>query len=54
MRRLARRLHNFGRDGLVTFGFLAIRIALWHIWAKAQGKPMQALLGGAQRQAMPA
>lgn len=54
MRRLARRLHNFGRNGPVTFGLSAIDIALWDIRAKAQGRPLHALLGGAQRQAVTA
>lgn len=54
MRRLFRRLHSFGRNGPVTFGLSAIDIALWDIRAKAEGRPLHALLGGAQRAAVPA
>lgn len=54
MRRLFRRLHNFGRNGPVTFGLSAIDIALWDIRAKAEGRPLHALLGGAQRASVPA
>ena len=48
-RLLARRFHNFGRNGPVTFGISAIDIALWDIRAKAEGKPLHALLGTAAR-----
>ena len=54
MRMLARRFHNFGRNGPVTFGLSAIDIALWDIRAKAVGKPLHALLGGAARDSVPA
>ncbi len=53
-RRLARRFHNFGRNGAVTFGLSAIDIALWDIRAKAEGKPLHRLLGDAARPAVPA
>jgi L-alanine-DL-glutamate epimerase-like enolase superfamily enzyme len=53
-RRLARRLHNFGRNGAVSFGISAIDIALWDIRARAAGKPLHALLGDAARPAVPA
>ncbi|MBP0465502.1 mandelate racemase/muconate lactonizing enzyme family protein [Roseomonas sp. PWR1] len=53
-RMLARRFHNFGRNGPVTFGISAIDIALWDIRAKAAGKPLHALLGPAARPAVPA
>jgi len=52
--RLQRRLHNFGRNGAVTFAIAAIDIALWDIAAKAQGKPLHALLGTAARASVPA
>ena len=54
MRLLGRRLHNFGRDGAVTFGLSAIDIALWDLAGKAAGKPLHALLGGAARTRVPA
>lgn len=54
MRMLARRFHNFGRNGPVTFGLSAIDIALWDIRAKAEGKPLHALLGPAARREVPA
>ncbi len=44
MRRLARRFHNFGRNGPVTFALSAIDIALWDIAARAAGLPLSALL----------
>ena len=53
-RMLARRFHNFGRNGPVTFGISGIDIALWDIKAKAAGKPLHALLGKAARKRVPA
>ena len=53
-RMLARRFHNFGRNGPVTFGLSAIDIALWDIRARAEGRPLHALLGSAARTAVPA
>lgn len=53
-RMLARRFHNFGRNGPVTFGISAIDIALWDIRARAAGRPLHALLGDAARPAVPA
>jgi L-alanine-DL-glutamate epimerase-like enolase superfamily enzyme len=53
-RMLARRFHNFGRNGPVTFGISAIDIALWDIRAKAAGVPLHALLGDAARPVVPA
>ena len=44
----ARRFHNFGRNGPVTFALSAIDIALWDIRAKAEGVPLHALLGGTE------
>ena len=54
MRKLARRFHNFGRNGPVTFALSAIDIALWDIRAQAEGVPLHALLGAAARPAVPA
>ncbi len=54
MHRMAKRFHNFGRNGAVTFGLSGIDIALWDIAAKAQGKPLHALLGSANRARVPA
>jgi L-alanine-DL-glutamate epimerase-like enolase superfamily enzyme len=54
MKALARRFHNFGRNGAVTFALSGLDIALWDIAGKAAGKPLHALLGGAQRQRVPA
>lgn len=53
-RMLARRFHNFGRNGAVTFRISAIDIALWDIRAKAAGRPLHALLGDAGRTLVPA
>jgi L-alanine-DL-glutamate epimerase-like enolase superfamily enzyme len=54
MRALHRRFHNFGRNGPVTFALAGLDIALWDIAAQAAGKPLHALLGGAQRARVPA
>lgn len=54
MRMLARRFHNFGRNGAVSFGLSAIDIALWDIRAKAAGVPLHRLLGEAGRASVPA
>jgi L-alanine-DL-glutamate epimerase-like enolase superfamily enzyme len=51
---LARRFHNFGRNGPVGFAISAIDIALWDIRARAAGLPLHALLGGAARARVPA
>ena len=51
---LARRFHNYGRNGPVSFGLAAIDIALWDIAAKARGLPLHALLGDAARASVPA
>ena len=54
MARLARRFHNFGLNGAVTFALSGIDIALWDIAAKVAGKPLYALLGGKRRNRVPA
>ncbi|WP_424812431.1 mandelate racemase/muconate lactonizing enzyme family protein [Roseococcus sp. YIM B11640] len=51
---LARRFHNFGRNGPVTFALSGIDIALWDLKAKREGKPLHALLGTAARTRVPA
>ncbi len=48
-RMLARRFHNFGRNGPVSYAISAIDIALWDITAQRAGRPLHALLGGAGR-----
>lgn len=53
-RMLARRFHNFGRNGPVSFGISAIDIALWDIAARAAGVPLHVLLGDGGRKAVPA
>lgn len=46
---LQQRLHIFGRYGIAMFAISGFDIALWDIAAKAQGKPLHALLGPALR-----
>ncbi|MBU8539497.1 mandelate racemase/muconate lactonizing enzyme family protein [Falsiroseomonas tokyonensis] len=53
-RMLARRFHNYGRNGPVGFGLSAIDIALWDIAGKAAGVPLHVLLGNGRRDAVPA
>jgi D-galactarolactone cycloisomerase len=54
MTRLARRFHNFGLNGAVTFALSGVDIALWDIAAKVAGQPLHALLGGKRRGRVPA
>lgn len=54
MAALHRRLHNFGRNGPVTFALSALDIALWDIAARAAGQPLHVLLGRAGRARVPA
>lgn len=51
---LARRFHNFGRNGPVTFGISGLDIALWDLKAQRAGVPLHALLGAAARPRVPA
>jgi len=53
-RMLARRFHNFGRNGPVTFGISGLDIALWDLKAQRAGQPLHALLGKAARRRVPA
>jgi len=46
---IQRRLHIFGRFGIAAFALSGLDIALWDIAGKISGKPLHALLGGAQR-----
>src|ERR1700757_3854109 len=41
-----KRLHIFGRSGVIMFGISAINIALWDILGKVFGQPVHRLLGG--------
>ncbi len=54
MRMLARRFHNFGRSGPVTFALSGLDIALWDLAAQRAGQPLHALLGTAGRARVPA
>ncbi len=53
-RMLARRFHNFGRNGPVVFAVSAIDIALWDLAAQRAGVALHALLGPAGRRRVPA
>ena len=43
-----------GNGGIVSFGISAIDMALWDIAGKAAGQPLYAMLGGRQRERVPA
>ncbi len=51
--KLQRDLHLFGRYGITVFAISGLDIALWDIAGKVAGKPLHALLGGAQRTSVP-
>lgn len=53
-RHLQQSLHLFGRYGITMFAISGIDIALWDIAAKAAGKPLHQLLGGATHATIPA
>lgn len=50
---IQKRLHIFGRFGITAFALSGLDIALWDLAAKAAGKPLHALLGGAKRERLP-
>jgi L-alanine-DL-glutamate epimerase-like enolase superfamily enzyme len=47
---IQKRLHIFGRFGITAFALSGLDIALWDLAGKAAGRPLHALLGGAQRE----
>ncbi|MGZ5852691.1 MAG: mandelate racemase/muconate lactonizing enzyme family protein [Xanthobacteraceae bacterium] len=51
---LARKLHNYGRAGPVSFALSALDIALWDIAGQVADKPLHRLLGGNPVARMPA
>jgi D-galactarolactone cycloisomerase len=51
---LARKLHNYGRNGPVSFALSGVDIALWDIAGQVAGKPLHRMLGGAQVTRLPA
>jgi D-galactarolactone cycloisomerase len=51
---LHRRLHNYGRNGPVSFAIAGIDIAVWDIAGKAAGKPLHAMLGPGGHRVVPA
>jgi L-alanine-DL-glutamate epimerase-like enolase superfamily enzyme len=53
-RELQQRLHLHGRYGITMFAISAIDIALWDAASKKAGAPLAELLGGRQRDTLPA
>ncbi|MCB1509841.1 MAG: mandelate racemase/muconate lactonizing enzyme family protein [Hyphomicrobiaceae bacterium] len=53
-RALQQRLHLHGRYGITIFGISAVDIALWDLAAKAKGVSLAALVGGRDREVLPA
>src|SRR3954449_10168900 len=54
MDQIQRNLHLFGRYGITMFAISGLDIALWDLAAKIEGVPLNRLLGGARRPAIPA
>jgi len=54
MRMLIYRVHGVGRAGPVMYALSGLDIALWDILGKAKNQPIYKLLGGAQREKLPA
>jgi L-alanine-DL-glutamate epimerase-like enolase superfamily enzyme len=54
MEQVQRNMHLFGRYGITMFAISALDIALWDLAAKAEGVPLNRLIGGAKREKIPA
>jgi L-alanine-DL-glutamate epimerase-like enolase superfamily enzyme len=54
MKMLIYRVHGIGRAGPVMYALSGVDIALWDILGKAKNQPIYKLLGGAQREKLPA
>ena len=54
MRMLIYRVHGVGRAGPVMYALSGLDIALWDILGNAKNQPIYKLLGGAQREKLPA
>jgi D-galactarolactone cycloisomerase len=51
---LGRKLHNYGRNGAVSFALSGLDIALWDIAGKRDGQPLYRMLGGSDVKLVPA